>query len=100
MADILEQLLGVEKKAAQLVAEAEAEAARRKSAARLAASQEQAAAQRERVAAVEAEVSEARTKATAEREERGRAYREKLERHPVERARFEAAVRRFLQPRS
>jgi vacuolar-type H+-ATPase subunit H len=96
MSDMLEKLLGVEKRAAALVTEAEAEAHRRVAQARGDAQKASAETLKKKTAEAEAAVAAERTRIAAEREQQNKAYREKLEGHAVDRAAFSRAVSAFV----
>jgi vacuolar-type H+-ATPase subunit H len=97
MSDMLEKILGVEKTAAALLADAEAEASRRLAQAR-GDSQKKAAELLKKTSgdgelALEAE----RTRVAAEREQQNKGYREKLARQKVDAAAFSRAVLAFIE---
>ena len=97
MSDILEKLLGVEKDAAVLVAEAEAEAGRRKAAARVEAEERCAEALRRKAAELEKRIAAERERIAAERDEKNRSYRESIAAHPLDRAAFARVVMDFIE---
>ncbi len=88
MSDILDKLLGVEKNAAVLVTEAEAEANRRKTAARMDANSRYTARLAEKTAELDSALEGARKGLTREKEEKNRAYAESLRKHAVDPAAF------------
>jgi hypothetical protein len=92
MSDMLEKLLGVEKKAAALVAEAEAEAGRRTAQVRMDCQKRHAELLKKQVAEGEAELAAARARIAAQRESRNRGENEKLESLRADQAAFRAAV--------
>jgi hypothetical protein len=92
MSDILEKLLGVEKDASVLVADAEAEAGRRKAAAQVESQKRYTEALKEKAVEAEARVAAERGKIAAEREEKNHAHRESL----ASRARDREALRRVV----
>jgi vacuolar-type H+-ATPase subunit H len=92
MSDMLEKLLGVEKTAAGLVAEADEEAGRRTAQARLDAQKRHAELLKIKAAENQAALAAERTRIDAERESRNRAESDKLSRLPADQAAFQAAV--------
>ena len=97
MSDMLEKLISVEKSAAALIAEAEAEAVRRKAAARAEAQNKLAELMKEKAAEGDAVMAAERARIAAERVESIRAYKEKLARFPQDRAAFSRAVLAFIE---
>lgn len=97
MSDMLQKLLGVEKTAASLVAEAEAEAGRLVSRARQEAQRHHAdllkarAEENDRTAAAEQATLD------AERQKRARAEQERLEKLPLDGAAFRATAMSFIE---
>ncbi len=94
--DILEQLLVQEKQAASLVAEADAEASKRKAAARVAAQSEHAVALKKAAEEVAVAVEAERGRLSGERSARNATYRARLEAQPLSKEELSAAARRFL----
>lgn len=92
MSDMLEKLLGVEKTAAGLVAEAEEEAGRRTAQARRDSQKRHTELLKSRAAENETALTAERERIEAEREARNREDREKLSRLPTDPAAFRAAV--------
>ena|SRR5271157_4572762 len=92
MSDMLEKLLGVEKTAAGLVAEAEKEAGRRTAQARLEAQKRHTELLKTRAAENESALAAERARIDAERRARNQEDREKLSRLPRDTAAFRAAV--------
>ena len=94
--DFLEQLLGVEKQASGLVADADSEANRRKAAARVAA--QAMAAERLKATAqdIAGAIERERERLVAERAALNAAYRGRLAARPLHRDDLERAARRFL----
>jgi hypothetical protein len=92
MSDMLEKLLGVEKAAAGLVADAEAEAGRRTAQARLDAQKRHTETLKVKAAENEAALAAERTRLDAERETRNREQSGKLSLLPADRAAFRTAV--------
>jgi len=97
MSDILEKLLGVEKSAAAIVTEAEAEAHRRMTQARGEAQKRSAETLKKKTAEGEEAVAAERSRIAAERERQNKAYREKLTRHSLDTAAFSRAVFTFIE---
>ena len=97
MSDMLEKLIGVEKSAAALITEAEAEAARRKAAARVEAQNMLAELLKEKTTEGDAAVAAESARIAVEREESIRAYKEKLASSPQDRAAFSRAVHAFIE---
>jgi hypothetical protein len=96
MSDMLEKLLGVEKTAAGIVAEAEADAGRRTSQARAEAQKRHLDLLKKKAADNEAALAAERSRLEAQRESRNREEREKLSRLPANTAAFRDAVRSFV----
>jgi len=96
MSDMLEKLLGVEKTAAGIVADAEAEAGRLTSQARVEAQKRHSDTLKKKAAENEAALDAERVRLAAERETRNLEEREKLSRLPADTAAFRAAVRSFI----
>jgi len=97
MSDMLEKLLGVEKTAAGLVAEAEAEAAHRTSQARIESQKRHTDLLKKKAAENEAVLEAERARLAAERESRNREERQKLSRLPADTAAFRKAVKSFIE---
>ena len=97
MSDMLEKLLSVEKNAAALITEAEAEARRRTSAARAEAQKKHAELMKSKALAADKAVEEARAACAAERERKNAEYRQSLTRKPVHRDAFSAEVLAFIE---
>jgi hypothetical protein len=97
MSDMLEKLMGVEKTAARLIAEAEAEAGRRTTQARLDAQKRHTellkAKSAENAGALETE----RARIEAERAARNQSEKEKLSRLPSDEARFRTAILSLIE---
>jgi regulator of protease activity HflC (stomatin/prohibitin superfamily) len=96
MSDMLEKLLGVEKTAASLVSEAEAEAGRRTGQARLEAQKRHSDLLKKKAGENETALAAERVRLAAERESRNREERGKLSRLPSDPAAFRTAVRSFI----
>jgi vacuolar-type H+-ATPase subunit H len=96
MSDILEKLIGVERKATELVAEAEAEAGRRKSAARTEAGKLHAERIRDQAAALDRLVEERRTELSRERGEQNERYLKELEARSLHRDEFDKVLKPLL----
>jgi vacuolar-type H+-ATPase subunit H len=96
MSDMLEKLLGVEKTAAGLVADAEAEAARRTSQARIESQKRHSELLKKKATENEAVLEAERTRLAAERESRNKEERQKLSRLPADAAAFRTVVRSFM----
>jgi len=92
MSDMLEKLLSVEKSAARLVAEAEAEAGRRTAQARLDAQKRHIEHLKARAAENESALAAERARIDAERASRNREDRDKLSRLSADEAAFRATV--------
>jgi vacuolar-type H+-ATPase subunit H len=97
MSDMLEKLLGAEKNAAALIAEAEAEAQRRKAAARADAQKRHAELLKEKSAEEERALAAESASLAAERERQITKYRERLAGLPQDRAAFARAVLAFIE---
>ncbi len=97
MSDMLEKLLAVEKTAASLISEAEAEARRRTSAARVDAQKRHAELLKARAAEAERAVEAARADCAAERERKNAEYRQSLSRATPDRSAFSRAVLGFFE---
>jgi len=97
MSDMLEKLLGVEKNAARLLAEAEAEAARRKASARAEAQKRHAELLKQKTQEADTAVAEEKTRIAAERERLIAEYRDGLARTPKDLEAFSRAARAFIQ---
>jgi len=96
MSDMLEKLLGVEKTAAGIVADAEAEAVRRTSQARSEAQKRHTELLKKKATENETALAAERVRLDAQRESRNRDEREKLSRLPADPAAFRAVVRSFI----
>jgi vacuolar-type H+-ATPase subunit E/Vma4 len=96
MSDMLQKLLGVEKAAASIVAEAEAEANRITAQARLEAQRRHSDLLKAKAAENEASVAEEKVRLEAERQKRIEAEREKLARLPVDVAAFRSRALEFI----
>ena len=96
MSDMLEKLLGVEKRAAALVTEAESEAHRRSAQARGEVKKRSAETLKKKAAEGEEAVGSERSRIAAERERQNKAYREQLARHAIDMAAFSRAVLTFV----
>jgi vacuolar-type H+-ATPase subunit H len=97
MSDMLGKFLGVEKSAAALVAEAEAEAGRRKASARAEAQKKHAELLKEKTVEGDAAVAGEKARLAAERERLIGAYKEKLAGMPRNREAFSRAALDFVQ---
>jgi vacuolar-type H+-ATPase subunit H len=97
MSDMLKQLLGVEKTAASIVTEAEAEAGRLAAQARQDAQRKHAELLKTQAAENEASLATQRVTLDAERATRSEAERGKLARLPSDTARFRAATLSFIE---
>jgi vacuolar-type H+-ATPase subunit H len=97
MSDMLEKLLGVEKSAAALISEADAEARRRTSAARVEAQKKHAELLKRKAADAEKAVDAARADSVAERERKNAEYRQSLSRKALDRDAFSRAVLGFFE---
>jgi hypothetical protein len=96
MSDMLEKLLGVEKTAAALVAEAEEAAGRRTSEARLETQRRHTELLKKKAAENAAVLDAERARLAAERASRNAEERERLSRLPADTKGFRAAVRSFM----
>jgi vacuolar-type H+-ATPase subunit H len=94
---MLEKLLGVEKTAAGLIAEAEAEAGRRTTQARLDAQKRHVELLKAKAAENETSLEAERTRIEAERAARNQVEKEKLTRLPVDQARFRTAILSLIE---
>jgi hypothetical protein len=97
MSDMLEKLLGVEKTAAGLIAEAEAEAGRRTTQARLDAQKRHSELLKAKAAENQTALEAERARITAERTARNQVEKEKLARLPADQARFRTAVLSLIE---
>jgi hypothetical protein len=97
MSDMLQKLLGVEKTAASLVAEAEAEAAGLAAQARQEAQSRHTALLKTQAAENEASIAAERVRLDAERAKRSEAERGKLARLPTDAAGFRASTLSFIE---
>jgi vacuolar-type H+-ATPase subunit H len=97
MSDMLEKILGVEKDASALVAEAEAEASRRLAQARGETQKTVAELLKKKAAEGEGALEAERARVAAEREKQNKTYREKLARQSVDSAAFSRAVMAFIE---
>jgi vacuolar-type H+-ATPase subunit H len=97
MSDMLEKLLSVEKSAASLITEAEAEARRRTSAARVEAQKRHAELLKGRAAEGDRAVEAARKESAEERERKNAEYRQALSRKTPDRGAFSRAVLGFFE---
>lgn len=97
MSDMLEKLLGVEKSAAALISEADAEARRRTSAARVEAQKRHAELLKRKAAEAEQAVEAARADSASERERKNAEYRQSLSRKTQDREAFSRAVLGFFE---
>jgi vacuolar-type H+-ATPase subunit H len=97
MSDILEKLLGVEKNAAAIVAEAEAEAHRRMAQARGETQKRSAETLKKKTTEGDEAVAAERSRIAAERERQNKEYREKMTRHSLDTAAFSHAVFTFIE---
>jgi hypothetical protein len=97
MSDMLEKLLGVEKIASGLIAEAEAEAGRRTTQARLDAQKRHTALLKAKAAENETALAAERARIEAERVARNRVENEKLTRLPADEALFRTAILSLIE---
>jgi vacuolar-type H+-ATPase subunit H len=97
MSDMLEKLLGVEKSAASLITEAEAEARRRTSAARVEAQKKHAELVKNSAAEADRALEAARGESAAERERKNAEYRQSLSRRTPDRGAFSRVVIGFFE---
>ena len=97
MSDMLENLLAVEKTAASLVAEAEAEANRRTAQARDEARRKHDAVLKEKLAQADAAVAEEQKRVAEERKRQNAAYRGKLSVLRIDRDAFTRAALQFIE---
>jgi vacuolar-type H+-ATPase subunit H len=97
MSDMLEKLLNVEKSAALLISEADAEARRRTSAARAEAQKKHAELLTGKARDAEQAVEAARKDCAAERERKNAEHRQSLSRAPLDREAFSRAVLAFFE---
>lgn len=97
MSDMLEKLLGVEKNAARLLTEAEAEANRRRADARAEAQKKHAELLKEKTLEGDAAVAAERQRIAAERQRLILAYKEKLAGIPADREAFSRAALAFIE---
>ena len=97
MSDMLQKLLGVEKTAASLVAEAEAEAARLTSEARQETQQRHSDLLKAAASRGDDAVSAERARLVAEREKRSQAERQRLSGLPLDQPAFARTVLSFVQ---
>jgi len=96
MSDMLEKLLGVEKGAASLIAEAEAEAARKTAQARIDAQRESAATLKEKAAEMERSVDAEKASLASERAAKTAAYRESLAKRAPDEQAFRSSALGFI----
>jgi hypothetical protein len=96
MSDMLEKLLGVEKKAASLVSEAEDEAARRTSQARVESQRRHSETLKKKAIDVEKDVQAEKERLAAERAEKTRAYTTALAGRSVDNAAFARTAMSFI----
>jgi hypothetical protein len=96
MSDILDKLLGIEKDASGLTAEAEAEANRRKTLARIEAQKEHTRLLAEKARDIESRIAEERARLAEERELKNRAYAEGLRARPLSVEEFRRALLAFI----
>ncbi len=96
MADMLEKLLGVEKGAASLITDAEAEVARKTAQARMDAQKESASALKEKAAEMERSVIAEKASLAAERAAKTAAYRESLAKRAPDEQAFRRAALGFI----
>ncbi len=97
MSDMLQRLLGVEKTAAALVTEAEADAARTTAQARLESQKRHSELLKKKAADNEAALTAERERLQAERERRTREERERLSRLPRDSRAFRAVALSFIE---
>lgn len=97
MADMLQRLLGVEKTAASLVAEAEAEAAKIAAQAKLDSQKRHSELLKKRAADNESALVEERARLEAQREARTKEERDRLAQLPKDTAAFRAAALSFIE---
>jgi len=97
MSDMLEKLLGVEKKAASLVSEAEDEAARRTTQARVESQRKHAELLKQKAIEVDKAVQDEKQRLAAERARKTAEYTEGLTRGSVDRAAFTHAALSFIE---
>jgi vacuolar-type H+-ATPase subunit H len=97
MSDMLEKLLSVEKSAASLITEADAEARRRTSAARVDAQKRHAELLKSTAAEADRAVEASRKASAAERERKNGEYRQSLSRKTPDRGAFARAVLGFFE---
>jgi vacuolar-type H+-ATPase subunit H len=97
MSDMLEKILGVEKNAAVLITEAEAEASHRLAQARADSQKTAVQLMKSKAAEGESALEAERARVAAERERENKAFREKLARHPADTAAFSRAVFAFME---
>jgi F0F1-type ATP synthase membrane subunit b/b' len=96
MSDILDKLLGVEKKASVLAAEAEAEANRRKTRARVEAQKEYTEGLARKAREIERRLEDAREGLKLERERKNREYTDGLKKSPQDSEAFRRAFLSFV----
>jgi hypothetical protein len=92
MSDMLEKLLGVEKKAAGIVSEAEGEAGRRTAQARMDSQKRHTELLKKQAAEGEAALGAEKARIESQREARNREEKEKLQRLTADQSAFRAAV--------
>jgi vacuolar-type H+-ATPase subunit H len=97
MSDMLEKLLSVEKNAAALIGEAEAEARRRTAAARVEAQKKHAEVLKGKAAEAEQALEAARKDSAAERERKNTEYRQSLSIKSLDKEAFSRAVLGFFE---
>jgi ribosomal protein L24 len=97
MSDMLEKLLGAEKGAAGLVAEAEAEAGKRVARVRAEAQKAHTELLKSKAIETDSAVTLEKARIVSEREQKNREYREKLARQPADRAAFKRTASSFLE---
>ena len=97
MSDMLEQLLGVEKSAAAIIAEAETDAARRTARARIDAQKESTETLKQKAAEMDRAVDAEKVTLAAERTRKSGAYRESLAKRAPDEQAFRRAALSFIE---
>lgn len=97
MSDMLEKLLGVEKRAASLVSDAEEEASRRTMQARVESQRQHSQTLKKKAIDVEKDVEAEKKRLVEERARETLTYREGLERHSADRAGFRHVAMSFIE---
>jgi hypothetical protein len=96
MSDMLEKLLGVEKRATSVITAADAEAKQRVARTRGEAQKKHAALLKQKTAELESAVAAERERLAAERSSKSEEYRARLARMPVDRPAFQKSVRAVI----